>query len=402
MNKEIKFEDIFTFETLMENADKCAKGVTWKASVQMFILNKCLWTVSLLNALTNGKYKPRNFTEFFIHERGKTRFIQANHISDRCVQKTLCNNALKPLIEPLLITDNPASRIDKGTKFMIKRLRRHLTEHYRKYGLKGGILIIDLHDYFHSIKQEILLDKLKDIIRDERIFELTKKFVRQFKNDGLGLGSEVSQISAIFYPNDIDHYIKEQLHIRGYGRFMDDSYIISEDIEYLKECQNIIVDMYADIGISINPKKMNITKFDGGHFIFMKRKIHLTPSGKIVMRPVRKNIYDRRRKLRRQKKLLENGEIELFSIRQSYNSWRGQILKYSNCWDMIQRTDRLYLKLFNETYDGATIEDLRFFKEFELNPNRDTLINWINSNKNIPQKRRLVKRKKRKYKKYFT
>ena len=45
-----------------------------------------------------------------------------------------------------------------------------------------------------------------------------------------------SQILAIFYLNDLDHYIKEKLGIKYYIRYMDDGILIHHDKEYLKYC----------------------------------------------------------------------------------------------------------------------------------------------------------------------
>lgn len=45
-----------------------------------------------------------------------------------------------------------------------------------------------------------------------------------------------SQVLAITYLNELDHYIKEKLHIKYYVRYMDDGILIHEDKEYLEFC----------------------------------------------------------------------------------------------------------------------------------------------------------------------
>ena len=40
-------------------------------------------------------------------------------------------------------------------------------------------------------------------------------------NKGLPIGNMSSQIFAIFYLNDLDHFIKEKLRIKCYIRYMD-------------------------------------------------------------------------------------------------------------------------------------------------------------------------------------
>ena len=49
-----------------------------------------------------------------------------------------------------------------------------------------------------------------------------------------------SQFLAIFYLNDLDHYIKEKLGCKYYIRYMDDFIIIDTDKEKLKVVWNLI------------------------------------------------------------------------------------------------------------------------------------------------------------------
>ncbi len=341
----MKYEDVISFEALMQAADRCCQSVMWKSSTQTFKVNQARWAADLHRQLAAGRYKSRGFTNFTITERGKIRHIQSVHISERCVQKSLCQNALRPLIEPRLIYDNSASLPGKGTAFALRRLRKHLWQHYQKHGRTGGILLMDYSNYFGSIDHQILLQMLRDVIEDNRIYQLTKHFIDCFDGDvGLGLGSEVSQICAIFYPNKIDHYIKENLGIKGYGRYMDDSYIIHEDVDYLKQCLNDVERLANDIGLNLNRKRTHIIRLDG-HFEYLKKRIHVTETGKVIMRPTRKNITKRRQLLRKHKEMLDAGQIDFATIRQSYQSWRGYAVK-CNSYRTVRNMDELFDELF--------------------------------------------------------
>ena len=44
-----------------------------------------------------------------------------------------------------------------------------------------------------------------------------------------------SQLLAIYFLNDLDHYIKEKLYCKYYVRYMDDFIIFDPDKEHLKE-----------------------------------------------------------------------------------------------------------------------------------------------------------------------
>ena len=43
-----------------------------------------------------------------------------------------------------------------------------------------------------------------------------------------------SQILGIFYLNDLDHYIKEELKIKYYIRYQDDFILFHQDKQYLR------------------------------------------------------------------------------------------------------------------------------------------------------------------------
>lgn len=313
------FEEVFSFENLMTSARKCCRNVRWKASVQMFEVNQMEWVTKLHRQIHNGSYRSMGFREFWIKERGKERFIQSVHVSERCVQKCLTDFALKPIIIPRLIYDNAASLPGKGTEFALKRFRKHLASHYRRYGDTGGVLVCDFKNYFGSIPHNKLLALLKSVIHDERIFNISKYFIDQFGDIGLGLGSEISQICAVFYPNILDHHIKERLHIKGYGRYMDDFYLIHEDVDYLRYCLNEIRRIsHDDLALELNDK----TQITKNNVVFLKRRHHLSETGAVISRLMRKNISGRRRTLRRQ---IANG----VDYNQSFISWYG----YANKWN---------------------------------------------------------------------
>lgn len=341
------YKEVFSFHNISDSAKKCTKNVLWKASVQMFTINRLQWCANLYKQLEEHTYKSKGFCKFYIHERGKTRFIQSVHISERAVQKTLNNYGLKPVIERKLIYDNGASREGKGTQFAINELRQHLATHYRKYRKQGGILLIDIHDYFNSIPHEKLKAMLRKAIKDDDLYNQAVYFIDCFDGDvGIGLGSEICQVCAIYYPNAIDHYIKERLHIKGYGRYMDDIYLIHYDIEYLKKCRDKIIKMLSELDLTVNPKT-HITRFNKGNFVYLKRRFSIFDTGKIITRLLRKNTTKRRQLLKKHRKLLDSGKADIGSIHQSYQAWRGYALK----WDSrqtVRNMDKLYYELFGK------------------------------------------------------
>lgn len=337
-----------TYEDLLEASKKCKRNVAWKSSTQMYTMNRLMWAASMKRKLDDGTYRPKKYNEFKIHERGKLREIHSFHISDRVVQKAFNEKILKPKTYPGLINRNCASQPGKGTKAQIDGLKEDLRRHYRKHGRNGYILLIDFTNYFGNIDKEILIGKL-NLQPDE------EKLLRQFTNDcdGLGLGSEINQTGAIFYASSLDHFTKERLRIKGYGRYMDDIYLIHEDKKYLEYCREEIFKECEKLKIKINPKKVKLIRLTD-QFTFLKKRIRLTDTGKIIMRPTKDNFKRRRKNLKTQKKLLSEGKMTMDQVETSYKTWRNYAIQNGAPRKSIKSMDELYQELFRKEIECQT------------------------------------------------
>ena len=335
-----------TESEFLKTIDKCKKGVAWKSSTQMYYIKRLTWAANTLLKIDSGIYSLKRQSEFTIHERGKERRIKASHISDRVVQKAFNEYVLKPALYPRLIYDNAASQPGKGTDFCLNRVKKHLWRYYKKHANRGHVLLIDFSNYFASIDKEILLKLLRPYLKPEELGFM--QVLLKNETEGLGLGSEINQTCAIFYASFLDHYIKEDLHIKYYCRYMDDLILIHPDKIFLERCLNKIALYCESIGVKVNPKKCKLVNLKSDCFIYLKKKIRLTDSGKIVMRPLGKNIKARKRRLKRQRDLLSKGIITMDSVVQSYISWRGYITKYDIKREKLLEVDLLFASLFGK------------------------------------------------------
>ena len=167
---------------------------------------------------------------------GKAEAYSSVHISERVVQRCLCDYCLVPMLSRSFIYDNGASLRGKGYDFAVSRVTRFLAEHYRKHGREGYVLVFDFSKYFDTARHEPVFRELERSGIDDRLVSLSKYFIQNFGDVGLGLGSQVSQIAALALPNRIDHYIKDVLGMKYYARYMDDGCIISESKAELEIC----------------------------------------------------------------------------------------------------------------------------------------------------------------------
>lgn len=343
----IMYEKLTDLNVLYKAYQDCRKGVDWKSSTQLYGASVFQNINKLCYELENGTYKQKPFVEFDVCERGKTRHIHSLHISDRVLQKAICDNILTPTLRPYLIYDNGASVKGKGVDFTRKRLQCHLQKFYRKHGNKGYILLIDFSKFFDSIPHDKLLRMLESKIDDERVMQLLAQLIATF-DDGsgksLGIGSQTSQSCGIYYPTPIDNYCKIVKGCKYYGRYMDDIYIIHEDKAYLKALLVDVRHIAGGLGLELNEHKTQIFRLDKG-FTFLKVRYILTDTGRTVRKPCKANLTRERRKL----KAFRAKGMSKEQAAAQYQSWRGNIAKLDS-YKSLRNMDRLFYQLYGRDW----------------------------------------------------
>ena len=209
---------------LHDSFDQSSKGSDWKESVQKYDYHEWKNISSTKDDLNNGTYVQKPFVEFMLSERGKRRHIKSIHISDRVVQRSLCDNVLTPATNPYLIYDNGASQKYKGVSFTKERLEKHLHDFYRKYGTNDGyVLLVDFKGYFSSIPHDKLKEAYAKVIPEEDLRNLIYYLIDVNGGDkGVGIGSQMSQNAGVFYPTPLDQYFKTVKGEKFYAAYMDD------------------------------------------------------------------------------------------------------------------------------------------------------------------------------------
>lgn len=120
-----------------------------------------------------------------------------------------------------------------------------------------------------------------------------------------------SQVFAIFYLNDMDHYIKEELKIKYYVRYQDDFLLFHESKDYLKYCFQKIKEFLEKEKLTLNNKSRLFTS--SNNFVFLGRNT----KGKYAR-------YRRiKRKLKKRRYLYSQGQINLMGYSSSIRSYRS-------------------------------------------------------------------------------
>ena len=300
------YDTALTFENIHEAWHTVAHTCKNKRGVFEFAVFGHVRIEKILQELKERRYFPNKFRCFMIFEP-KARLVMSQSIRDKIVNHFVTKQYLIPLLERCLIDTNVATRKKKGSVYATKTIRRYFSELLAEddsrpiYALK-----IDVAKYFYTIDHEILFQMLRKKIRDGDVIEILRRIVNETnksyinkvidgfnefyrteiphykKGKGLSIGAMTSQFLAIFYLNEVDHYIKEELKCKYYIRYMDDFLILSRDKQELKRAFLRISEELQKIKLKVNSKSAIYNCSSEAGFPFLGYRYCVAKRGNIV------------------------------------------------------------------------------------------------------------------------
>ena len=350
---------IFSYRKMFFYGKKCCNGVRWKQSVQNFEGHLFSGTATRRRTVLEQTWKPKSCSHFTLRERGKIRPIDAPHITDRQIHKTLCNEVLIPLYSPSMIYDNGASQRGKGLHWQFKRIKQQLGWHYRRYGREGAVLLLDLKGFFPNASHALLYQRHRELILNPELQNLADTVIQYSPcptpGRGLPLGVEPSQQEMVALPSKIDQWIKCQAHVHCAGHYMDDYYIIVPPDRDAKEIMALIVAKAESLKLTVSKSKSRIVPLTKP-FRYCKAKFTLTETGHVVMNGNRDGVKRARRKIKAFRTKIQNGEMSYDDLWTSVNG----MLAYFESYDdhkRVLRLRRLFYSIFG--FSPERIENFR-------------------------------------------
>lgn len=300
--KKNLYNDIFKLENIISSYNEVCRNTKNKRKVDKYKQYECIYVSRIYQILKKHSYVPGPYNKFIIHDP-KERLISSQGMQDKTINHLVARYILYPAILPCLIDTNVASRINLGTNAGLILSEKFHNKCKLKYG-RYYILKCDISKFFASINQDKLKDKLKKRIKDKDALKIVFDIIDS-EPTGLNIGSMTSQILAIFYLNDMDHFIKETLKIKYYVRYQDDFLLFHPSKQYLKYC-------LKQIELFLFSEKLSLNK---------KTRIYRSTNNFIFLGHNNKNQYSRyrtvKRRLRKSKHLYENNKINLHSFSSS-------------------------------------------------------------------------------------
>jgi len=339
----------------------CRKNKRNTINAVVFELNLEENLIALKTEIENGSYKPSSSIAFIIDKPVK-REIFAASFRDRVVHHLLIQK-MNAVFEPHFVYDSYACRKGKGTHFGISRIDGFIRKCSKNYTQDCYVLKLDIKGFFMHINKAILYTKIEALFTEKYngadkelylnlcktiLFNETlnnaiikgrlsnwdtlpkdKSLFSAKRGYGLPIGNLTNQVFANVYMSSLDHFIKHQLGIKYYGRYVDDFVLVHSNKTYLKRLTPIIASfLKTELHLKLHPKKIYLQHYSKGvNYIggFIK------PNRIYVSKRTKGNFYDA---IHNQNKLIENtinpnnAEKQLFLS--SMNSYLGILGHYKS------------------------------------------------------------------------
>lgn len=161
---------------------------------------------------------------------GKIRKIYSPTVKELVIQHCVVN-VLKDILLPMIPAHTYGSVPGKGSQDAVKYIMNFIRKHPE---LCTYCCKLDHKNYFGSIPQRLLKDKLRKKIRDKRFMDLLATIIEYIPGGyGLPIGFYTSQLLGVWYLYNSDEYVNNVLKkTRGvalYVRWMDDVYMFGPD-----------------------------------------------------------------------------------------------------------------------------------------------------------------------------
>lgn len=242
------YEKIYNIENIREAIRKASIGKREQIRVKAILENMDYYAYSIQNMLANKTYVPTNPQIKVIRDgvNQKTRKIyKPNFYPDQIIHWALMLQ-VEPIIMRGMYEYNCGSVPGRGTSYAQSAIRKWLDNDSRntKWCLK-----MDIKKFYPSINGEILKKMFRSKIKDRDCLWLIDEVINS--NDGQPIGFYTAQWFSNFFLEGLDHFIKQELGLKYYVRYVDDLVLLGANKKKLHKAREEIEKYLKGINLSL-------------------------------------------------------------------------------------------------------------------------------------------------------
>lgn len=321
LKRNALFQELVSWDNLNIAWANFRLGKTKKLDTIEFRSNLRSNLNAIQKELKSKTYKHSKYATFYVKDP-KLRKINKACVKDRIVHHALFRK-LYYIFDRAFIFDSYSCRIKKGTHRAVRRLNDFFKKESQNNTKICWALKCDIRKFFDNIDQKILINLIRQRVKDKNVIWLIEVILKSFEN-GLPLGNITSQLFANIYLNQLDQFVKHRLRVKYYIRYSDDFVILNVNKQCLENLISQIDKFLQDtLKLSLHSNKIVIKKYYQGidflgYVSFPSYIILRLKTKKRILKKIKSKIKD-----------WKSGKLEYQSFNQSMQSYLG-VLKHCN------------------------------------------------------------------------
>ena len=343
------YSKVYDKDNIRQAIKNAQKGKKHYQEVKDINKNPEKYVDLLHNMIKNKTYKTSEYEVFIKNDKGKEREIyKLPFFPDR-----VCHWAIIQVVEPYFINKlnhcTHSAIPKRGIHSAFKQLDKYMRNDSEgtKYCLK-----LDVKKYYPSIPHKELKGVYRRIFKDPDLLWLIDEIIESGgSNVGVPIGNYLSQYSGNLYLYQFDRWIKEELKIKYYIRYMDDIVILHKDKKYLHNLKfKINHYLHDNLKLTIKenwqvfPSRVRGVDFVGyrhfGDYVLLRRSIATAL----------------KRKMRKIQKKVDKGIPINYSDWCSINSYKGWLL-WCNGYNLYCKYIKPLEPIANDYYEKEVKND---------------------------------------------